>query len=338
MNDSFIVENAYALLIGVGGTGVEITTKDATDIGKVLCDSGLAGYPPKQVITLTEQVASRENVIQALRELTRLTKDKEDATVLIYYSGHGGQYLSAVSGQQDYYLLTHGFDQNKPDDTMIASSEFTKMIDGIQAKKLLVLLDCCHAAGMKWRGGEVSKKSVAAQVNETPAVTGVAFIKELKAGTGRVFISSCAANEQSVILPDATNSLFTEVMLEALEGKASGNEPYVHLIDIMYHLLKEVPKRISRYNHPQHPVINEVIDLNTGFYMCLNGQDRPVSHTAQYQTKEGSTRMPVSAENSEKIDFITNYPAAYKVGMRVTNQKEVKEQINIDISSGSIIL
>jgi hypothetical protein len=97
--------------------------------------------------------------------------------------------------------------------------------------------------------------------------------------------------------------LFTEIVLEALTGKASGKNEYVKVIDIMYHVLREVPERIKEYNDVQNPVINEVKDLNGAYCVCLNGHRK-------LKTKSFTDHQNRNDEADEliKIDFIKSYP------------------------------
>ncbi|MBV7335963.1 caspase family protein [Chloroflexi bacterium TSY] len=65
---------------------------------------------------------------------------KQDDIVLIYFSGHGVKTPA-------YHLLPNDYDLTNLVETAIAGSLFTEKLRAIQAKILLVLLDCCHAGG-----------------------------------------------------------------------------------------------------------------------------------------------------------------------------------------------
>ena len=139
------LENAYALLIGVGAD-LPVTIKDASAIKSVLVNPKKAAYKEENVVLLTEKNASRENVLKELNSLVEKVAKKDDSTVIIYYSGHGGQYQN--EGSEEYFLLTHGYDSRNRNETMVRGDEFSNIIDKIKARKLLVMLDCCHASGM----------------------------------------------------------------------------------------------------------------------------------------------------------------------------------------------
>ncbi|MFT3749052.1 MAG: caspase family protein [Agriterribacter sp.] len=327
MSEKLNLNNAYGLLIGVGGENMSATVADAKALFKILTDKKLAAYPEKNVFLLTESKATRENVIKHLDLIAKNIKDKQDATVFIYYSGHGGRFEKAVQGKQafDYYMLTHGFDLDNPKDTMLNGDDFSEMIDQLAAEKIIVLLDCCHAAGMK-RKGVITKTIVKTKKKVT--YSNEELIRKLKGGTGRVFMSSCADSEESVILPGAINSLFTQITLEALTGIASKGSSFVRVIDLMYHVLLTVPKKVAPYNHEQNPVINDVKNLNAGYLLCLNGKKATV--------KSGSEMIVKSHEATEKdkMNFIANYTNKISVAGNVTNSVTVNT-INGDFIIGT---
>lgn len=82
--------NGYALLIGVGAD-LPVTVKDATAIKDVLIDPSRAAYASEQVTLLTETSATRQNILAAFDKIIAQSNQNPDATIIIYYSGHGGR-------------------------------------------------------------------------------------------------------------------------------------------------------------------------------------------------------------------------------------------------------
>ncbi|MBU2938529.1 caspase family protein [Lacinutrix sp. C3R15] len=259
------LENAHALIIGVGAD-LPITVKDATAIASILKNPNKAAYKENNVVLLTEQNATKQKVLAALNTLVEKASQVEDATIIIYYSGHGGIFKDEINGniKDNYYLLTNGYDAKNRQETMILGYEFSELIDKIKSKKLLVMLDCCHAAGM------LGTKPLMKSISQDQEITNsnIELLKMLNTGEGRVFVTSCDDDEQSVILPESKNSLFTEVVLEALSGKASNGEEYVRVIELLYYVLTQVPKRIQKFNHVQRPIINRIDFLSPDYYLC----------------------------------------------------------------------
>ncbi|WP_332737607.1 caspase family protein [Flavihumibacter sp.] len=286
------MDNFFALIIGVGGTDIPETVKDAEAIHNVLTTKG--AYNPLHTYYLTDHKSTRDNIINAFDEIIKKSEETIDATVFIYYSGHGQRFPIATSNDYDYYLVTYGGDYNNKEKTMLNGDIFSEKIENIKAKRILVMLDCCHAGGikkggLKTKGGEMTMCS-----NRT-------LQEKLKSGKGRVFVSSCDDNETSVILPNAKYSLFTEVALEVLNGFYSPLREYVSVLDLIYHVLIEVPNRIQKFKHHQNPILTEAINLNHKYHVCKNGEWKPRDYfqeTITEQSKKASLE-----ENYDKNNF-----------------------------------
>lgn len=81
--------HGYGLLIGVGND-LPITVEDATALFKLLVDPDYAAYPQEQFALLTEDGATCARILAAFDQLIEQTRKEPEATVIVYYSGHGG--------------------------------------------------------------------------------------------------------------------------------------------------------------------------------------------------------------------------------------------------------
>ena len=274
----FNTRNAYAILIGVGEDLTE-TLDDANSMFKLLTNRAKGAYAIENVISLTEKTATKDNVIQNLDKLIEKTKKNKDSTVIIYYSGHGVKKV--IDGKPNYFLKTYNSDFDEAEKTMIEGNEFASRLNQIKASKLLVMLDCCHANGLKKKG--LKRKGSSKPKNDMSIRY---MLKNLEKGKGRVFLSSCDDAEESVILPGSRNSLFTEVVLEALNGVGGDGGEFIPVIDLIYHVIKEVPKRVKEYSHPQNPVLHAE-NVHPEYYICKNAAHSsmfaidtvPIEHT-----------------------------------------------------------
>lgn len=248
-------DNGYALLIGVGND-LPITVKDANAVGNVLQNQ--AAYPPSQVQIVTEAAASREGILKAFDDLIAQTKNNQDATVMVYYSGHGG-FIDLPEGKKQYFLVPNDFDRNNIKDKWITSEEFSAKINTISSKKLVVLLDCCHAAGIP--------KSIVKKFNFTKAAE--TLVEQLDKGSGKVVMASSKDDEESLIYANEPYSTFTHSLIEALNGKAlHRNDGYVRILNVVDYLLEKVSKRT---NGKQNPYLKKVENLNENFAVCALG-------------------------------------------------------------------
>lgn len=237
MNTLF--SQGHACIVGVGGD-LPNTVDDAVGLGNILKDPERCAYPPDQVYLLTKERANRDGIISALDQLAKSTTP--DSTVIVYFSGHGYQVNSPIG--EAYYLMPFGYDQTKLNKTAISGAEFITKLQSISAKKLLVLLDCCHAGGL----GDTSKLGYEAEKAPLPPEAQALFNQ----GKGRVIIASSQANEKS--LAGRPYSKFTRALIEALAGKGvSQKDGYVRVADLAMYAREVVPRRTS---DRQHPILN----------------------------------------------------------------------------------
>ncbi|MEA3396912.1 MAG: caspase family protein, partial [Chloroflexota bacterium] len=228
--------NGYALIIGVGAD-LPNTADDAQGLADILKDEGRCAYPPGQVQCLTGPAATRDTVLAALDALAQRTD--AEATVVICFSGHG--YKVSTSMDDVYFLMPYGYDLNKLKTTAIKGAEFAAKLRVIPAKKLLVLLDCCHGGGV----GDAKAPGLELVKSPLPPED-VALLAE---GSGRVLIASSQEDELSYA--GRPYSAFTLALIEALAGVGvAKKDGYVRVADVALHARQVVPGRTKQRQHP----------------------------------------------------------------------------------------
>lgn len=288
-------DNGYALLIGVGND-LPITVKDANAVGNLLQNQ--AAYPSAQVQTVTEKAASRDGILQAFDHLIAQTSKNPKATVVVYYSGHGG-FVDLPNGKKQYFLVPNNFNQDDIDGTAITSEEFSAKINAIRSQKLVVLLDCCHAAGIP---KNILKKFDFTKAAET-------LVEQLDKGSGRVVMASSKDNELSWIYPNESYSTFTNSLVEALMGKAHHrNDGYVRILNVLDYVMEKVKKRTDG---KQNPYIKRIEDLSDNFAICAlrtssdgnnEESDSNTTNGNQNDSKESSNNKPNITMDSNRRD------------------------------------
>ena len=246
MSDLFT--HGYGLVIGMGAD-LPVTIDDAQGVAALLRDPGRCAYPPDQVQLLTGPGARRGDVLTALDQLATQVKADPDATAVVYFSGHGVE-------TPDYYFLPYGYNTADLPGTAVSSAEFTERLRAIQARKLLVLLDCCKAGGI---GG--AKDPPALPFPKSPAPPGM--FDALKAGGGRVLIASSRKDEYSYT--GHPYSVFTDELLKALAGYgAFERDGYARVLDAAMWVGRKVP---ARTDDKQNPII-KVSNLEDNFALA----------------------------------------------------------------------
>ena len=250
--------HGYALLIGVGESAynklsLPVTVKDTQAIYAALIDPELCAYPDdkEHIRVLNNKEATKFAIIEGLNWLKDKAKSDPNATIFIYYSGHG--WLKSENNR--YYLIQHDIDPFDLAGSALSAETFTDALREIAAERLFVVIDSCHAAGMATsKDGEtaISSNTPAGFVEASPSK---GLIEELKKGKGRVVFTSSEGTQSSFYVRDESLSIYTYHFLEALQG--AGNQPgdtEVRVSNIMNHVGKTVPNSVrSQYKQEQNP-------------------------------------------------------------------------------------
>ncbi|MEO0489820.1 MAG: caspase family protein [Cyanobacteria bacterium J06659_2] len=247
--------HGYALLIGVGQCAdpqlsLPATVKDMQALRQILVNPNLCAYPDndQHLRLLHDQEATQQGILEGLTWLRTQVKSDPQATAIVYYSGHG--WLEPDSDR--YYLIPHDFDAYDWRDTALSADAFNEALRQISAKRLLVILDCCHAAGMASAKGEIVEPRRPKGVIPTADPKGL--IDALSQGEGRVVFTSCRGKQSSWVRDDQTLSIYTHHLIEALQGAASqSGATEVTVFDLANHLGKAVPESAAAMGHEQNP-------------------------------------------------------------------------------------
>jgi hypothetical protein len=302
-------EHGYALLAGVG-QDLPCTALDAAALADLLKDPARAAYPPEQVALLTEAQATRRNILDVLKSLAKKTLADPEATVIVYYSGHGAR-IGSSADLSTCYLLAHGHDIARPAETCISDREFSDAILGLHAKKLLVLLDCCHAAGIPLAKGAAERV--------TPALPPEALAR-LSAGEGRVVLASCRDDERS--FTGSPHSVFTTCLLEALMGLAPAHLGFARVLEVVCYVMREVPLREPR----QHPFLCRAESLSESFPICRSAPPR-----AEPQGGAKSASAPDWKRQATRRK-IQSYIPAYELRLKKLEALRLAHTITADAS------
>ena len=127
---------------------------------------------------------------------------KPSDTLLFYYSGHG-----VPDEYGDVYFATSEIDQNHPYKRGFSFDELTKMFQRTVSSRVVVILDCCYSGSATLSKGH----------EEDKARLGTAAIDSH--GKGRCILSASQELQEAYELEEKGHSLFTNYLLEGLQGK-----------------------------------------------------------------------------------------------------------------------
>ncbi|MCM8611762.1 caspase family protein [Accumulibacter sp.] len=250
-------EHAYALLIAVdqnleAAAALPAVAADARALRDVLVHPQRCGYAPDHVRLLTGEVSTRQAIIRGLRWLGEKLAaiPGADTTAIIYFSGHGH-----VDGDE-HYLIPYDLDGRHVATSSIRGAEFAEAVARLTPRRLLVVLDCCHAAGT-WVKGTGNALPISSEA-VPPALFlpgGKSLGSVVAMGEGRAVLSSCGRKQFSYVRRDGQMSLFTYHLIEALTGHAQpqGGAREVLVSDLISHVDRRVPASAREQGVEQTP-------------------------------------------------------------------------------------
>ncbi len=191
-------------------------------------------YATVHPLVLNNERANKADIVRRTREL--LAHTHIDDEVILFLAGHG-----VLDAKLDYYFAPYDIDFQQPAGHGLSYAELEGLLDGIAARKKLLLMDTCHA-------GEVDREAVALVplpdgvraiqgIREAP--TGLAFapklglansfalmqelFTDLRHGSGAVVIASAGGTQFAY--ERSGHGVFTQALLEGLEqGKTKVSE------------------------------------------------------------------------------------------------------------------
>lgn len=260
MTDQF--EVGYALLIGINENAVtELAlpdvAKDIAALRAVLVHPERCAYPEDNIKVITGSEATRQGIQDGLDWLyDKLQADGSgNTTAVIYYSGHGWQDTS--SSPPTYYLIPYDMQTGRYRSRVLRAPDFADAIGEMRPRRLLVILDCCHAAGVEAKDLDVAANTYQEaaipphilMAGEKAVVSAAAKdISDLAQGAGRAVLSSSQGTQKSYIRQDRKMSVFTYHLIEALTGHAQPQEgaKEVLISDVMSYVTRTVPPSARR--------------------------------------------------------------------------------------------
>jgi hypothetical protein len=252
-------DKGHALVIGVANYEEvnrlpEAVLNDARDVASVLQSSDYCGFPATNVRMLLDDQATLSAIKGALADLAATALP--DDTVVIFFSGHGARLRQGAA--ETSALVSFDSKLRDPQRTTFSEADFSAALAQIKAKRLLVLIDACHAGGAGVLKGDLDG-DIRFGFDEKS-------LQRLAEGTGRVIMASSRASETSLILPGARNSVFTDQLLEAFRGKArTAGDGLIRVFDVFNYVAEQVARSVPGRQHP----IFKASDLESNFPIAL---------------------------------------------------------------------
>lgn len=293
------VADKWALVVGVSkfqdpSITLKYPSKDASDFAHYLIKE--AHFAPDHVRLLTDEKATRENILAQVGDKWLPRVAEPDDLVIIYVSSHGSPQTMDVGGIS--YLLAHNTDKESLYATGIPVQDLTRMIkERVHCQRIIVILDACHSGAAKADDkGIVRSRNINAE--------------SVAQGTGQLVICSSEPNQVSWESASYPNGVFTKHLIDGLKQKGE----YTTLGEAFEYVRDKTKTQVLRERGElQQPVLRskwqgESLKLSVRPAAPRPGLAEAPSHTVAaaapskvYQRQETTSSFGTAAEAMVKL-------------------------------------
>ena len=231
----------FSLTIGVSEYKTKVydlryAAKDARDLGALL--STAPNFASAQTTAVLDGKATREGILEAKNALLQSEPNDE---VIVFLAGHG-----LLDDKLDYYFATTDIDFNNPSARGLSYDDLEGLLDGVKARRKLLLMDTCNSGELdkgdiEASGAPVSlakadprvrvrsvgtrglKKKITLGQDDLSALLSDLFA-DTRRGSGAVAISSAGGAEFALESDEWKNGVFTYALLEGLKSGAADKD------------------------------------------------------------------------------------------------------------------
>jgi uncharacterized caspase-like protein len=287
--------------------------KDAQDIA-ALFESKKSNYGKFVHLPFHGIKATKDNILAAK---ATLSQSKSDDVVIIFAATHG-----LLDEKYDYYLATYNMMFDKPAFQGLAYNELEGLVDGIPARKKLILLDACHSGeidasevtasseaindhqGVKARGFKPVKKTSSLGLENSFDLMKNLFA-DLREGTGSTVISSAGGVEFAFESGEWNNGVFTYSLLEGIKSRNadSNQDGNINLSELRSYVFMKVKELTNGKQNPSSRVDN--IDNNFAIISTISNTDNIIDMAGTWRALE--TGDPVGGGFTKVTDKTRQY-------------------------------
>ncbi len=226
------IRDKWALIIGTGrfkesSINLKYAAKDAQDFSNFLIKE--RDFAPDHVQLLTNEAATRANILSLLGNKWLPRVAEKDDLVVIYFSTHGSASDLDIGGVN--YLVAHDTDPADLYATGIAMQDLVSIIKArVHSDRVMLVLDACHSGSTGTGGGKALVRSANVDVGR------------IAQGTGQLVISSSKPDQRSWESQRYEGSVFTRYLIEGLRKNGSMTK----LGDAYNYMETEVQREVLR--------------------------------------------------------------------------------------------
>jgi len=185
------------------------------------------GFAPENIKTLTEEAATRDGILTALRASVQQTGPSD--TLVVHYSGHGSQVQDLNGDEEDGLDETLvPYDGRTPGVPDIVDDELDVIFAKLHAGAVLIVLDSCHS-GTATRSVEFRARGIPQDkridLYQQSALTTRAIVPRVES---RFLVMSAVAADQEALdgpIDSEYHGIFTYALSKSLAASPPGTSP-----------------------------------------------------------------------------------------------------------------
>ncbi|NJL15106.1 MAG: hypothetical protein HC913_20295 [Microscillaceae bacterium] len=237
------VPNIWLVLVGVADYLHEVgdlsfTVNDVMALKNFYESPNGGAVPATNITLLTDKEATRDNILNALRQRAQAAKPLD--LLVFYFAGHGR--APVLNERRVLHLLPYEYDGIN-NQTAIPYTEIQQIIEQSPAKKRLWIMDACHS------GGALEKMS--GDMRE--------LYRDLEEREIAVLASS-NLNQTSLETSEHQRGIFSYYLTEALVGGAKeadeDRDGFVSILELFTYVKNNTVSTAKANNHQQTPQID----------------------------------------------------------------------------------
>jgi hypothetical protein len=243
----------YALVIGIsqyknnlkGIRNLEYADVDARSIYDFLQRPEAGKFSREDMLLLSNEGATNAQIRQALTSF--IAKPTKNDLLLIFVAGHGAPDPAAP---QNLYVIAHDTSVDDMPDTALAMSDLRRYIQqNIKCKRVILLLDTCHSAGLSTETTRDLGNNLANLYLE----------KLLYQEEGRAIITSSDVNEPSHESERWGNGhgVFTYYVLQGLKGSADTNRDRLVSVGELFRYVRQKVRLDTKFQQNPRMLIGD---------------------------------------------------------------------------------
>jgi hypothetical protein len=246
----------YALVIGIsqykdntgGIRNLEYADTDARSIYNFLQQPEAGSFAREDMLMLANEQATIAQIRKALTSF--IAKPTADDLLVIFIAGHGAPDPSAP---HNMYVIAHDTIVSDMAGTALPMSELRRYIEqNIRCKRVVLLLDTCHSAGLATETRDVGNN-----------LANLYLEKLLYQEEGRAIITSSDVNELSHESERWGNGhgVFTYYLLQGLNGSADTNRDRLVSVGELFRYVRQKVRLDTEFQQNPRMLIGDSENL-----------------------------------------------------------------------------